>query len=215
MNFKGFDKTYVSARAKRYGFKQVDDDAFVRIVLVMEVLLHNILNNVKHVSSHLDVKVISKKHLQMVLDIMNSYKQVRAQKGGGLVLPGEYFGHESGRYFPDGASALSGEQYTSATNELSRQAIVFHSGGSAAAKIQAKTNIKALIDNYKASTHATFRVSTVAYDIIADSIDKNMQLLLSACKRAAGQKGEKLTLRLVSTAIQTQFPYMSLKLQST
>jgi hypothetical protein len=211
MTFKSFDKSSVLNCIKKYGFTQMDDDAFVRLVLVIEVLVYNILNNVRHVSSHLNIKVISKKHLLMVADIMKEYKRATSaggQKGGAHVLPSEYFGLDSGRYYATGDVALSSEQSIDATADFARPAMVYQSAGAlATVGIVCKDNLKYFVQHYLSSKHLSFRISSVANTLIIDSLNGNLALLLSACKKEA--KGGKLTLRLLGSLVNKTFPHMA------
>ena len=217
MTFKSFDKSSVLACMKKYGFTQMDDDAFVRLVLVIEVLLYNILNNVRHVSSHLNVKVISKKHLLMVADIMNEYKKAASAsfskqfKGGAHVLPSEYFGIDSGHYYPAGDVVLSSEQSVDATADFARQAMVYQTAGAAtaSASIVCKENLKYFVSQYLTAKHLTFRISSVANTVILDALNKNIALLLLACKQAKDTKGSKLTLKLLGSVVNKTFPHMA------
>lgn len=216
LNYKSFERESLMALIKRYKFDSIDNDAFIRIVLVMEVLVFNMLNNVKHVTSALNVKTITKKHFEMVMNVINEFKNQQKynvlKKGqkGGTVLPSEYFGTDSGRYYP----FVDGEQSIAPTVEYARPAIDYHVGGANVNAFVTKTQVKFLVDAYKKAKKQDFRMSASAYEVIIECLERNLKLLLSMCKKHGSAK-KTLTLQCIGYAINNQFPYMAYKLKDS
>ena len=237
MNFKSFEKDLFMGYIRKYGFTDADDDAFVRIVLVLEVLVYNMLNNVSLVTSFMNVKTISQKHFDLVSNIINEYQKTQDkykmvapkkqkaqgpesqhhQQGGATVLPSEYFGYDSGRYFPEGSHALDMEQPVTSTDEFARTGLHMMTAGAKgkkAAPVQrlfiSDVQVKFLVDSYKTDKSVNIRASKVATAIIIKALVMNLNLLLSHIKKAGkDQKTKKLTLKMVSFEIARQFPYMA------
>jgi hypothetical protein len=70
--YKSFNKERLAVYLIRFGFDgSVDDDAFVRVLLILETMLHSLLNNVRHLSSSMRIKTIGKKELHAVLRIIH------------------------------------------------------------------------------------------------------------------------------------------------
>lgn len=219
LNYKSFIKTDLDSLAKRYGFESVDDDAFVRVVLVMEVLVFNLLNNVKHMASSLNMKSIGKGHFMAVMKIMNEVTKQQAtsttkqnkklQSGGKIVMPSEYYGIDSGRYTAD-TSAFN--EQSAFADGVSRAAIVQQSAGGANDCFIGKKQIKFLVDEYKREKKAEFSVSSSAYEIITTSLWKNLQVLLAECRKYRTRKGLKkpcLSLNIITNVLVTKLEHMS------
>ena len=247
MNFKSFEKDLFMGYLRKYGFTDADDDAFVRVVLVLEVLVYNMLNNVSLVTNFMNVKTISQKHFDLVNNIINEYQKTQDkhtsskasskttttskkqkatqesqhkshQQGGATVLPSEYFGYDSGRYFPEGSLALDMEQPVMSTDEFARTGLHMMTAGAKGKKghspVQrlfiSDVQIKFLVDSYKTDKSVDIRVSKVAIGIIIKALVMNLNLLLSHIKKSTkDQKTKKLTLKMVSFEIARQFPYMA------
>ena len=237
MNFKSFEKDLFMGYIRKYGFTDADDDAFVRVVLVLEVLVYNMLNNVSLVTNFMNVKTISQKHFDLVSNIINEYQKTQDkhitsssgkkpiakkvqeghQQGGATVLPSEYFGYDSGRYYPEGIHALDMEQPITSTDEFARTGLHMMTAGGKGKKTKQSVNhlfisdvqVKFLVDSYKTDKSVDIRVSKVATEIIIKALVANLNLLLSHIKKAAkDQKTKKLTLKMVSFEIARHFPYM-------
>jgi hypothetical protein len=132
MNFKSFQKEDLLKLLKTVGFESVEDDAFLRIVITVEVMIYNILNNVRHISDSLKLTTIKKSHLEAVMKILNQKSiSLKEQKGGhaGTVLPSEYFGHDSGRYFD--YSKVSPFEQSVYVDNVARGAVEQQQGGHA------------------------------------------------------------------------------------
>lgn len=99
MNYKNFEKSQLESFAAKFGFNSIEDSAFIKLVLMIELLVQNMLDNVLAVKEHLNIKTITKKHLETVLTIIEHYKrQNKGHAGGDPVNPSEYYGIESHSY---------------------------------------------------------------------------------------------------------------------
>ena len=99
MNYKSFEKNQLEAFASKFGFTSIDDSAFVKLVLMIELLIQNMLDNVLAVKEHLNITIIKKKHLETVLTIIEHYKRQNiGHFGGDPINPSEYYGIDSGKY---------------------------------------------------------------------------------------------------------------------
>ena len=204
MNFKEFDKDEMMPFVRKYGFSEVDDSAFVKVVLTVEVLVYNMLNNVLYITNALNLKILKKQHFEAVMSIIKDMGKLAkqdktkqaGQKGGhgGTTLPSEYFGVESGRYFENVSQyeqSAFADGVTRAPINISADGAMQSGGrGSSTAKtFITKDQIKAIIGKFKTEKKLSFKVSRVAYDVIAASVMQNLSELLSECKKT--RKGSK------------------------
>jgi hypothetical protein len=163
-----------------FGFANVDNAAMLKLKIISEVLVFNILNNVLHVVKALEVKTIKKGHFLGVLQILKDAAnkcQGRKQAGGGTVLPSEYFGYDSARYFEN-----VDFHNTAYLDDMTRGPLyVQEAGGASAAHFLSVCDLKEIIAKYKTEKNLDFKVSKDVYELIMSSVDSNLKQLLSAC----------------------------------
>jgi len=206
-NFRGFTSQAVENFAKKHGFASVDQNALIKIVLIIEVLVQNMLNNVMHIAKPLNVKLIKKAHFEAVVAVLVANKcqptaapakGKKAQQGGhaGTVLPGEYFGHDSGRYFND-VSKFESSAFADGLARAPMEIKVTQNmmGGAAGQELVSKKTLKPLIAEYKKKNNYDFKVSNSAYEIMCASVIANITKLIKTAK--GGSRGKKGALTLV------------------
>jgi hypothetical protein len=204
----------------KYGFDDIDEVAFVKVINIIEIMVFNLLNNVLYVVKALNVKTITKKHCLAVLQIMKDYetgKEIEMKKGGGLVMPSEYYGIDSGRYFDaDVVAALENQPW--ADPGLTRTSLESSFGGGkrGSKKVEndsfvSKVQVKSIIAKYKESENESFKVASVVYDIIISCIMSNLDALFTVVQeQSKGRK--KMTMSLLYSALKKnpkKFAHMS------
>lgn len=129
MNYKGFSLENAEQYVSKYGFSGIEQNAFIKLVLTIEVIVHNLLNNVLHIVSALNVKTVKKQHFEAVMSIIKANGGSMIMNGGhaGTVMASEYYGNNSGRYF-DNVSANEGSAYA---DGFARAALDIKTGGHA------------------------------------------------------------------------------------
>ena len=192
----------------KHNFTGIDQAATMKVNLVVEVLVYNLLNNVLYVLKALKVKVIQKKHFDGVVQIMkNSLGSVMV--GGNNTLPAAYFdgSGDAGHYFDK-------VEYhnTSYVDDMTR-APLYMTGGSAASastsSLISDALLKAIIEKYKREhTSYPFKISKDAEKIIIDSVLANLNKLFEACAQI-GKKQKTLTVTLLYKTLKGKFPHMS------
>ncbi len=218
-----FKKTDLVNKITSFGFVDVDNAALLKVNMIIEALIFNMLSNVLYVTTALDVKTIKKAHFGGVLKILkecaNKCQGPNASKkgtgssarkqAGGTVLPSEYFGFDSGRYFDNVVS-----HNTAYLDDLSRGPLyVQEAGARTKANAKASTNsdshfspaksfitakqIKDVIDKYKIETEADFKVAKDVYGIIEDSVTSNMITLLLTISHSKNATQKVLTTTLL------------------
>lgn len=196
MELNLFNKTHLLEKIKPYGFDDIDDVAFLKLKLCVEICVINIMNNLMIMQKELKSKVIDKKHFALILYHLDTLKN-RAPKCkkeivvGGTVLPSEYFGSDSGRYFDSSA----GTDITGLSNvtrgELSAYSAVIEAqsdnniGGSSSTSFITIEMVKQLVNIFKSKRKddGDFKMTKAAYQVICKSANETMQELLTDCKK--------------------------------
>jgi hypothetical protein len=183
---------------KKKGFSDIEEAAFVKVIYCVEIIIFNMLNNVLYVTKSLKLKTIKKDHFMAVLQIMKDFQNGKeVMKGGDPVMPSEFFGTNSGRYFDiDVVSAI--ENHPWADPGLTRTALDATFGGAKASKTKCfveTEQVKQIIEKYQKSEKADFRVSKDVVCIMISCVMSNLEELFAAC--AAGGKQKKLTMALL------------------
>jgi hypothetical protein len=195
----GFSKQLLVDYGKQYGYTNVDDGACTFMTNVVKKLVWNLLNNVFYVTSALKVKRIRKEHFEGVLSLLRSHN-IQAGGHAGTVLPGEYFGVDSGRYFND----VSTFESSAFANNLSRAELpikMMSAGGSTKPFINVK-NIKDLIAKYMNEKKIEGTIGTSAVELMIASIYANLDRLLKASAKGSRAKSPTLTKQLLVQTIQ-------------
>lgn len=210
-NYKGFDFVAAERFVKSYGFESLDPDAFMKLVIVIDIIVCNLMNNVMHVAKALDVKLIKKEHFQAVLAILKS-QQIK-MSGGRTVLPSEYFGVNSNKYFDNVSSYETPMDVQGLTRNAMEIKLPVFTGG--AIELVTRTSVKSLIDAFKQNKNLDVKLSSSAYEIIISSVLSNLKLLLNSCKAFHAKKHLKtkaLTLNLLVNTMKNnskQFAHLS------
>ena len=211
-------KKDVLALIKTYGFTDIDDVAFLKLVKIVETLINNLLDNALYVSEKLGAKTITPRHFAIVLYILSKSAKASStmMRGGAPVLPSEYFNPEhSGAYVPENTFTPTWVDGLTRGELSAYSAIVAPSesvtGGSAAASRALLTvdNVKAYIEAYKSSHKKEFKVYKSTYDVIIRAVMENLDNLLKALSK---EKSKKLTKTLLFNTLKKnmyQFIHMS------
>jgi len=189
----------------KYGFNSVEAATVIKIEMIIEVLLYNLLNNVLHVTKALGIKTIKKAHFIGVLAILKGcVKKSEGQRGGAIILPSEYFGADSGKYFEDVVS-----HNTAYVDDLARGPLFVQNAGSAvgASSVCSLVHVKTLVEKYKKEHHANFKMAKDAYELILESILSNLDKLFKAC---SSTRQKNLTANLLYKGLNSSgYGYMS------
>ena len=203
--YKTFNKAAFEAYVAKYGFTSIDDNAFMKMVMIIETLVYNILNNVLHLTDALEKKIIKKEHLQGVIAIIQDFVSAK-QSGGhaGTVLPSEYFGVDSGRYFND-VSSLETSMFSEG---LARNAIDLKLSGGSGDQILTLENFKHILDEYRRAKNLPVKIEKKAFSVIAMSVSKNLDNVFELVDK----KNKKLTLSGITNVLKKhckQFSHLS------
>lgn len=213
MNFKTFEKDALLKYVKTFGFESIEDDAFMRTVMILEVMVYNLLNNVNDLHPLNKEKSITKKDFE---EVMTKLKESRVGKsktpksvmsGGhaGTVLPSEYFGTDSGRYFD--MSVVKPLEQSAFADGVARAAIQYQQGGCPeCSEFIGKKQLKFLIDEFKTSKGLQFTVSSGAYDVMLMCLRNNLRLLFQTYRKHS--KAKKVTLKMLGVIRTKHFPHM-------
>lgn len=167
---------------KGAGFEGADDVALAKLDMCCSVIVCNLIRNVMLVVQLMDCKKVQKKHFEKVAKIIDAIngKPVGAQLGG-LVLPSEYFGHDSGAYFANVES-----HDVSYSSDVAREPLWYQQVGAglATATITLE-DVKKLVAS---CNHAKIPVAKDALELIRDSLVSNLSKLL---KKAYDKKASK------------------------
>lgn len=176
-----FQKDALIPILKKHGFSDIEDAAFVKLILCIEILIFNLLNNVLYITKSLKQKIIKKEHLMAVLQIMKDFENGKEiMKGGEPVLPSEYFGNESGRYFDaDVVSAV--ENHPWSDPGLTRTALPATFGGKSEPCFITKEHVKSIVEKYQKSEKESFKVAKGVSDVIITCVLSNLDSLFAAC----------------------------------
>ena len=200
----------VSTIKSTYKFTDVESATLVKLDMIVEVLVYNLLNNVTHVTKALGVKTIKKAHFVGVLEILkgcvkSKVNNSKQQTGGAIILPSEYFGIDSGRYFADVVS-----HNTAYLDDLARGPLYVQdagAGGMSKNTMVSMVHIKTLVEKYKKEHHVDFKMAKDAYELVMESILSNLDKLLKTC---AASKQKTLTASLLYKGLNSSgFGYMS------
>ena len=203
--YKTFNKAVFEAYIKKFGFTSIDDNAFMKMVMIIETLVYNILNNVLHLTDALDKKIVKKAHLQAVVAIIQDFVSAK-QSGGhaGTVLPSEYFGVNSNRYFDD-VSSLETSMFSEG---LARSALDLKLSGGAGDVIITLENFKTILDEYRRVKNVPIKIEKAAFGVIALSVTSNLDNVLELVDK----KNKKLTLAGITNVLKKhckQFSHLS------
>jgi len=220
-------KDDIQPMLKLYGFESIDDAAFMKVLMILDVLIYNMLNNVLYVTTSLKLKTIKKAHFDAVIQIMMDYSNGKVkgtrQSGGGLVLPAQYFGYEDHQYVADVMS-----HNTAYIDGMTRGPLLatfpsLLTGGarSKASSTTSKTkmdviivpkkDLQEIIEKYKKEHNVDFKVASEVYEIICASIDSNFHRLFKACSEV-NAKTKKVTANLLYKTLEKNgntFAHMS------
>lgn len=209
---------------KPYGFTDVDEVAQTKLNIIIETLLHNILENLTNVLEIKKGKVITPRIFSIALKILHaddSKPQNVVFKGGEPVLPSEYFGSNSGVY-----SESVDNSFTNNLDflNLARPELVAYSfitpltqtGGAnkkmSLSRVINEEYVMDFIAKYKQNTKKSFKISKQCIPILMKAIETNMSFLLSAAKAANKNKGKTLTKSILFNTLKkhlNEFIHMS------
>lgn len=210
MNFKSFEKDALLKYVKTFGFDSVEDDAFMRTVMILEVMVYNLLNNVHDLHPLNKDKAITKKDFEEVMSKLKEGRVVKAKavmSGGhaGTVLPSEYFGTDSGRYFD--ISVVKPLEQSAFADGVARAAIQYQQGGCPeCSEFIGKKQLKFLIDEFKTTKGLQFSVSSGAYTVMLTCLRNNLRLLFHTYRKHS--KAKKVTLKMLGVIRTKYFPHM-------
>jgi len=189
-----FTKQDLVPYLKKHQYDDIDDVAFVKVMVAVEVLVFNLLNNVLYVTNSLKLKTIKKEHFMAVLQIMKDYANGKAppkMSGGSLVMSSEYYGTDSGRYFDaDVVSAVENHPWSdpSVTRVALDSSFAGGSPSGSPRPLLSKVQIQGIIEKYKKQNNVDFKVSKNVYAVIATCVSSNIDTLLTSCQKTGGQK---------------------------
>lgn len=204
MQSNQFTKDAVDTYVKCFGFESVNNNALVQLVLIVETLISNILDNLFFVVNVYKRPMLTKKHMATVMNLM---KQKVAQTGGSYtVLPSEYFGVSSGRYFSDVSQYETDMNQATVTRPAIEMQMPFKGGAKKAKKCMMSDTkfVEQMIEQYKANNGVQFTTSKDVVDLIMASININLDELLTAAKAmhlAKGTKKSELSMTLLNATI--------------
>ena len=194
---------------KSYGFSSVDTSASIKLDAIVETIVYNMLNNVLHVVDALNASTIKKGHFLGVMHVLKEAakhcdgappstkkKQQRQRQHGGTVMPPEFFGYDSGRFYAD-----VDFHNTAYIDNLTRGGLDVASGGAAAAaKVKSKKStaadpvscaeIKEIVKKFKLEhNRENLKIAAEVYLLIQSVVSANLVKLIQACKKTAGKDG--------------------------
>ncbi len=220
--YKTVPKMSLDTYAASFGFKDgISNEAHIKLSLIIELLISNLVKNALFITSALKRKTIKLEHLNAVLSIMAHATMGKSNlqkggvsntditayfsklvldpaqilkplgmSGGRVVLPSEYFGIDSGRYFGD----VSRMESSAFAPDLSRAGIDIKMpmmpmrGGSDT--LLSLTQIVEVVDIIKTKKKLQFRMGKGVPDVILVSILSNLSNLFKDC--AKSNKGKKI-----------------------
>jgi hypothetical protein len=201
----GFSKHALELYASKFGFAGVDDAASKQVNIIVKKLVWNLLDNVSYIVGALKVKRVKKEHFEGVIALLQSHN---IQLGGhaGTVLPSEYFGINSGRYF---ANVLPYEGSAFAAGVARAELPIKFPGafGGAAAKQDAFVNtkyIKSIAKQYNDETKSEMSVTTSAIDVMVTSICANLDKLFKASASSSRSKTPILTREVIVKTLKSK-----------
>ena len=189
-----FQKDALMPMLSKRGFSGIEETAFVKIMLCIEILIFNLLNNVLYIVKSLKLKVLKKEHFMAVLQIMKDFENGKeVMKGGEPVMSSEYFGHDSGRYF-DADVVAAVENHPWSDPGLTRTALAATWGGKAPLQFITKDHIKTIVEKYQKAEKESFKVARGVSDIMITCVLSNLDALFVSC---ATSKRKVLTMALL------------------
>jgi hypothetical protein len=209
----GFSKSALDLYASKFGFVGVDDLASKQVEIIVNRLVFNLLGNVAHIVGALKVKRVKKEHFEGMIALLHSHN---IQVGGhaGTILPSEYFGISSGRYFTD----VGPYESSSFAPGVSRAEIPIKFpgmlGGATAKPVRCCAFInakymKSIVKKYKDENKMELSVTSSAIDVIMSSVSANLDNLFKACAKSSRSKAPIL---IRDTILQTLKKKTNLKL---
>lgn len=180
MSTFAFNKNNLLPILSKHGFSDIDEAAFVKVMLCIEISIFNILNNVMYIMKNLKIKILKKEHFMAVLQIMKDFENGKEMKGGDPVQAAEYYGYDSGRYFDaDVVSAVENQPW--ADTSLTRTALDATFGG--ASEFITKNHIKTIVEKFQKSENQSFKVGKGVSDVIISCVLTNLDKLFAECPK--------------------------------
>lgn len=200
-NYKGFNFEVAEAYVAKFGFESLDQNAFTKIVLLVEMIIANLVHNVYLMATALGVKVVNKKHFEALVQIMNSQEATGNQRGGnnGYVLPASYFGKTETTYHDD-TSAYENKTFVDGLtrSELELKHPSWYGGGDPT--FVSKSIVKNIVSDIIERKKWNIKISSSAFDVILDCVDANLSELFNSCKEQHGKK-KVLTLSVLTQTL--------------
>jgi hypothetical protein len=179
---KILQKDQVVSLIKLYGFSDIDTVALAKFNIIVETLLFNIFENLFNVLVILKGKVITMKHVNIVMKLIHTGHNPKNIITGGTVLPPAFFdpsstsGYFESAGYPDAASLA-----------YFRPALVnTMTGGATTRRMKAKIidekYIRDYIEFFKEKTKKSFKISKDVIPVLEKSVLDNLELLLKECK---------------------------------
>lgn len=215
-NFKSFHKDNLLQELSSYEIEDIKDDAFVRTVLIIEVMVFNMFNNLKIMNKEFSSKINQSDFVKLNTFIKSKLTKKQSngtnQKGGAPVLPSEYFGYDSNRYF-NMDQILNEQSAISNDIAIARPAITKQSGGNTSQpqKFVGAEQLKKIIEDYKKSKRVEFTVTKGALDIMKSCIESNMTRLFQALHDH--KKSSIVDLELLVFVMVKYFPHFNYRLK--
>lgn len=152
--------------------------------VVVRAVIFNILENGRYVIDACKCKTLTAGHLKAVAAIQNTIAKnkigsipaslKKAKSGGAPVMPSEFFGIDSGRYFDiSQVESLQTDMFADAA--LSRAEMPLKIGGAAKNSTVSQTMVKTAISEYfQSSSVAAFKVSADAAGMMRSSAQQHV-----------------------------------------
>lgn len=172
------------------------------LYVVVRAAVFNILGNTTYVLEACKCKTIMPAHLKAVAMIQNTIMKNKIgslpssmkkdKVGGAQVMPSEYYGVDSGRYF-DISQVQSLETHMFADAALSRAELPFKVGGGMG-KLVSSAMVKQAVKQFNEAQNKSVKVSKDALEMIRMSAEQNV-------KDVQAESGRDATVEQVRSAI--------------
>lgn len=197
----------VNKLLKSHNFSDIDDAAFLKLQMCVDVLVSNILSNVLSISGS---KNIAKKHFTNIVKIMNNMVHSVPAKGlkgkvqsggsgahGHTVFPIQFFGGDNTHYTVD---STSGAGWTS-FDTGARPALPSTLSGGGNSSFITLPAIKRIVNDFLvARSLKDIIITKGAYIVILECVIANIDLLISVCSKV-GKNRKKVTTALLYSAL--------------
>lgn len=163
----------------KYGFTSHEDVAIERLDKVVHNIVGNTLENLSSVLYACNCKVADSRHFELMVNLnlkkQNTQKPQKKQKkqqqsGGGTVLPSEYFGDDSGRYFAD-VSANEVIMSSDLPDGLARPALEMSGGSDSSSHSIPAAYIVSHIRHHKPAFRMTNKAKMALTAVVATNLD--------------------------------------------